>query len=62
MQIHGGARGGWLWIKLIPALMLKNIRPAALTYGPNGMRSVYRARVRIFSALFMQSVNKSFII
>ena len=48
--------------QLISRLMLKNIRTAALTYGPNGVRSVKRAKVQIFLALTKQSVNKNVII
>ena len=37
--------------------MLKNIRTAALKYGSNGVRSVRRSKVQIFSALTKQLVK-----
>ena len=55
-------QGSPMTISTYYAIVLKNIRTAALMQEPNRVRSVQRAKVRIFSALIKQLVDKSFII
>ena len=40
----------------------QNIRTAVLKYGPNEIKTVRKAKVRIFSVWNEQLVNKSFIV